>query len=503
MSVSSNFAIPINFVPDLTKLNDTLKVTEELDKLWENVGKQVGDLAYKTAPDYIKAVVQGEKQILELKKQQKELMDAERRKQGTLIDGQKMMDSFKKKGIGGVFDDMKAMLSGPNGLMANLKNINPNQLLGSGIMGLAQGGLKGLGSNLLGSVAGAAAGPLGALIAAAPQLASTMGKFHGIAFKKIADGLNSITGALQNMTSGIGPVGSVLDVFTMPGESLKNSMVGQTPIVGDYISSLVDSFNALPNAIKGTISMLTEFAGVASPGTMTLFKDALQDIKGIIGQTFLPFLNLMREFAKLVGGIFATILPPMGEVQALLGPLRVVFNEFAQSIREFFGENRELFRAGFRTAITGIANLISAMLRLGTAAVRMAAMLLRAASWLGAGASGAVAAAAAGSAADFGSAVGAAARPASITDSASYRSSLLTAAFSSGIGSVDEQIADNTAQTNSTLNNILDWLDTNLGPLAPLLTGSISNEQLGALGDYANQINESIFNAVTFGFFED
>src|SRR5262249_53014547 len=95
---------------------------------------------------------------------------------------------------------------------------------------------------------------------------------------------------------------------------------------------------AMPGLLQDITTTLTSMAAKASPGQFKLWTVALDDVQGVIGQSFLPVLELMREGVRLFGDVLANILPNTSEVRGALSGLRGAFREIGAEIRKVFAE---------------------------------------------------------------------------------------------------------------------------------------------------------------------
>jgi hypothetical protein len=211
---------------------------------------------------------------------------------------------------------------------------------GAGATNALLGGLLGGqgGGGQLGQIGGAAGAAAGTALGVGPTVGAEIGKSLSEAIpgalatptKQIAAGLNLLGDSLNALQGPLGPVGAGLDLVTAGFAGIKAMLPG---IVGEIAGPLLDALGALPQALNGILQTLTSFAGIASPGQFQMFSRALLDVQGVIGQSFLPVLELMREGIRLFGDVLANILPNSEEVRGALSGLREAFSVFGEKVR--------------------------------------------------------------------------------------------------------------------------------------------------------------------------
>src|SRR5262249_36541024 len=89
----------------------------------------------------------------------------------------------------------------------------------------------------------------------------------------------------------------------------------------------------LPAVFKDITSSMVRMASVASPAAFRAWAVALEDVQGVIGRTFVPVLNLMREGVRLFGDVLAEVLPNQQEVGAALAEFRQAFRDMGREVR--------------------------------------------------------------------------------------------------------------------------------------------------------------------------
>lgn len=188
------------------------------------------------------------------------------------------------------------------------------KMLGGLVGGQGGGGAMGQLGGMVGTAVG---GPVGAVIGGV--IGSGLGKageLIGKAMGPILHPFDTLSGVLEGMSGKLGPVALVL-----------------------------------PGFLKNTVGTLTDFAAKASPGTMMQFTRAVEDSQAVIGRTFVPVLESMRDGVRLFGDVLASILPDTSEVSAVLTTFKEAFGEFGSSVREAMGEFGPVIKTGFLVVI--------------------------------------------------------------------------------------------------------------------------------------------------------
>lgn len=303
-------------------------------------------------------------------------------------------------------DMIKNLIAGVGGGKGGKMDIGA---LASG-MGV-KGGLQGLAGM---------AGPYGALIAAAPEIARAAGELAATPFNRIVGGLQAVSSGLRGLQGQLGPIGLMFDAIEGSWKK-STSHLTNLPIVGELLEPIV---NALPNAlgqVRDILSSLTSMSSLASPALFEQWQIALEDTQAVIGRAFLPVLDMMRQGVRLVGDAFATILPNFSEMQSVLAPLIGAWNELKTSLYDMLEEIGPMIRTGLVIALRLASDALTVVVRGINQFVRGLHMLLRPLmDFLGL---------AQLSSGGLRSSVGAAARPAQISGLDQYREQLQLAAF--------------------------------------------------------------------------
>jgi hypothetical protein len=241
--------------------------------------------------------------------------------------------------------------------------------------------------------------------------------------------LNLVSSSLSGLQGELGPIGVGFDLV---GGALGtvSSAVKSIPIVGDVLGPFTDAVAVIPGILKDITGTLTNFAAKANPATFTLFQHAVEDVQGVIGQRFLPVLELMTEGVRLVGDVLQTILPTGEQVRVAIGNIRSLFGDLGDK----FGDIASTLGPAIRHVLIGglymlagavyfvtapLIVLTNTLHDLGTVVERFTGLNLMPGTE---------------------SSMGAAARPAHFSDSDQYREQLQLGAYSQGTGTSQAQV---------------------------------------------------------------
>lgn len=222
-------------------------------------------------------------------------------------------------------------------------------------------------------VGGALGGPIGAEIGEIvakmlPQI------FNGLT-GSVAKGLGLVSNSLSGLQQQLGPIGVGFDLvsgfFENMGEKLK-----AIPIIGEALGPMMDSLAAIPKLMKDITNTLTSMAGVASPGQLEMFNQAVRDVQGVIGHSFLPVLELMRDGVRMVGEVIANIIPNWQEVRGVLLGLQGSFAAFRDEMRDLLQVIGPIVRTFLIGALRALTLVLQGMAQAATYAVRGLNMLL-------------------------------------------------------------------------------------------------------------------------------
>lgn len=163
-------------------------------------------------------------------------------------------------------------------------------------------------------------------------------------------------------------------------------------------------------ALKTLIDVSVDLGGKASPIALERFTMAVDDAQAVLGKVFVPVLELVTDSVRLLGDVFATILPSTKEVREALSPLA----DYLKNLRDVFAAIAPIIKDYFTVSLKalGIA------LQVATYPLKLFTDALRAVGVIGN--------------AKLNSSVGAAARPASFTNVDSYLKDSYAKAFSLG-----------------------------------------------------------------------
>lgn len=106
--------------------------------------------------------------------------------------------------------------------------------------------------------------------------------------------------------------------------------------------------------IKKTFDKVKELGGAASPAALDRFNLALADISAVFGRTLVPVLELMGEYARMMGDFWATVLPSTSEVREAMSPLREVFAELRRALQDVAPILRQVLITGVRALAVGL-----------------------------------------------------------------------------------------------------------------------------------------------------
>lgn len=281
------------------------------------------------------------------------------------------------------------------------------------------GGLGSLGSSLGGVVGEAVGGPAGAAIGGAIG-----GKVGGI----LDPVVNSLMHPLDTLTAGL------------------EGLQGPLGIIGVV----------LPDFLTKLIGPLTQMAGLASPASLMLFNHALEDTQAVIGRSFVPVLDTMRDGVRLFGDVLASILPDTNEVNSVLVEAKAAFNEFRGSVKEAMGEFGPVVKTGLLVVIKALGDAAAWTMRQLQPLVRWIGDFFRPIRET------------LGLSAQSQSSVGAAARGANFSGFDEYSRKLQLAAFAGPSGANPEVRATN--EVRDAIQSIERWLQSRFGTPAIVQT---------------------------------
>lgn len=228
------------------------------------------------------------------------------------------------------------------------------EVAGAAMTGGAEAGI-GAGAGVAMEAAG---GPIGLAELAAQAAAKVGGQLAKIPFKVISGGLNLVNDSLSDLQGPLGPVGAGLNLASKGFDKLADSIEGM-PIVSDLLGPVVRELGAMPGALKGMLETLANFAGKASPVQIKLLSYALDDVQAVIGQAFIPVLDMVRDGIRLFGDVLANIIPSTRDVQGALGGLRGAFDDASKIIRDALGAVGPQIRGQFTEMVKLVGDALA------------------------------------------------------------------------------------------------------------------------------------------------
>lgn len=201
----------------------------------------------------------------------------------------------------------------------------------------------------------------------------------GAAVNNVMANVAQHLGSLQGAT---GPIGTGLD---MAGGALDmlGSVAGMIPEIGIVLEPLLKSLAVVPGTLKAILIPLTQFAALAAPGTYQQFAFALEDVQAVIGLSFLPTLEMMRDAVRLVGDTLASILPSANEMRGAMAEVRNALalataewnralGTFGPQIRQQLTKVTELISRAFAAILPVVVPLAASILELATNLMKLA-----------------------------------------------------------------------------------------------------------------------------------
>lgn len=416
---------------------DTQRVISDVSAKIEQQAASVNDMQAAMRPDLMRSQAEQDVRAEETRKRYKAELEKEKQK---VRDEMGIIPEVLK-----VKDGIPTVKPAPKKEMGGA---SVQAMMGAMIGG---GGLKGLAGAGLAQIGGMAGGPVGMAIQFAPQIAQAVGEIGAMPTKAAVAGLKGVSGGLKDLQSGLGPIALAFSAVEAPLKAAV-SAAESIPIIGDYLAPMLKQLAMVPGVLQDITSSLVSMAGMTSPGQMKLFRMAVEDVQGVIGQSFMPMFEMLREGVRFFGDVLATILPSMREVEQVLAPLRSEWESLRSALRGLLEEIAPIIRAGFIGALRFLAfnlELATGLLARFTRGVTMfLSPLVRFARSMGLGVGGGMR-----------SSVGAAARQASIQDISSYQNQLITAAFSmSSRPSTGERTVNHLQTISNTLTNIYNFI---------------------------------------------
>jgi len=291
--------------------------------------QSVADLKSQLDPETLKVAVQQNLEMEKLREELAKATEAERKKQNP--------DKSSDKGLGGL-----------------LTSGGPTSTLLGGVLGATQ---QSTSAGMLGAIGGMAGealgGPIGAEVGA--MLGQAISKTLNAPAQAAIGALNLVGDSLRGLSGALGPIGVGFDLATAGAKGFVGAVSKINPILGEMIGPLAE----IPGIFKGITETLTSFAAKASPGQFRLFEMAVEDTQAVIGHTFLPVLELMREGVRLTGDVLANFLPNSSEMREALTEVRSAMSSAAAEIRRALGELGPEVRSQFLGVVRGIGSAVA------------------------------------------------------------------------------------------------------------------------------------------------
>lgn len=449
-------------------------------------------------PEAIKRQVEQERELAKARKEYNEALAKETREQERPGFFQKMLQNPKGmmgdmlKNVGGLFGGVKEEYKkgGVGGLLdAGMSAVKGGGGGGgaSGIMGAIVGGAEGGG---LGAAAGAmAGGPTTMMVTAALEGIKVAGKAAALPLKAVTSGLEMLSGGLRGLQGDLGPIGVGFDLASGAMEKLSGA-VKSIPVLGDLLGPFLDQLTMVPGIIKDITSSLVSMAGKASPGQINLFQRAIEDVQGVIGQTFLPVLTLLRDGVRFVGDALANLLPNTNEIHGALAELRAGLADFGGALRDVISELGPMIRTTLIISLRGLGTVLGLVAHSAAAMARGFMLLISPFTTLGNIVTGLL-----GITGDANrTSVGAAARPASFQGFEQYQQQIQTSAYAEPGGTSMQQVPSLIVRIGEMLGQLLASVNRfSLEGLQAMLTELIARfiPNVPAPADVVNNVIEN------------
>jgi len=177
--------------------------------------------------------------------------------------------------------------------------------------------------------------------------------------KQIADARKDYLGAHSAEAARQGLPSSPKFDISNPIGSIKALAIAALGEVGATLAAVATGAGSAAYALKLIVSAISGFVAVASPGAFRQWEFVLRDVSGVIGQTLIPVLALMRDGMRLFGDVLANILPSTQEMAQALAPLREAFGDLARDIRVLLAEIGPTIRYLVTSALANLATELS------------------------------------------------------------------------------------------------------------------------------------------------
>jgi hypothetical protein len=194
------------------------------------------------------------------------------------------------------------------------------------------------------------------------NLATSLTGLASIPLQVVGSGLEFISTSLHAIQGPLGPLGIGFAALNVTlGTTAK--IIESIPIIGTVLSPLLDSIVGLPRILEDITTTMVSLSKVASPGQFHMWEVALTNFQGVIGRTFLPVLEMMREGVRLLGDTMANILPDSEEVRGAMSEFRQAFAQMGKEWREMLREVGPMIREVLIDAIRQLSHWLAVAAR--------------------------------------------------------------------------------------------------------------------------------------------
>jgi len=226
---------------------------------------------------------------------------------------------------------------------------------------------------------------------------------------KVSQAITAALGqAAGSATGGSGVGGGAAGVVGGIGKALSMALPEAAPFIA-AITGIVD-------VVGQAVDKLIGFAAKAAPGVFAQMNVAIDDLQAVIGRTFVPMLEILRDAFRFVGDALATVLPTAAEVKEALGEFTDALHDSWDAMRDVIGAIGPLVKSFLIEGLKGLAHALRLVLAPLTFVLRIIGDFLR---MVGLGGKE-----------NMSSSQGAAARPASFRGFEDYSNSAYTSSYS-------------------------------------------------------------------------
>ena len=106
-------------------------------------------------------------------------------------------------------------------------------------------------------------------------------------------------------------------------------------IEGSFSGALTSAMSMIGGAASagaGIVGAGIAAAGVANPKEAELFGQALKDVTGVIGQVFVPVLQVVTQAVRFFGDLLASILPSAEDMAEVMAPIAEIFQSLKEAL---------------------------------------------------------------------------------------------------------------------------------------------------------------------------